>query len=229
MLGSAKKESNVSMKKAERIEGNKLYLKNCGFEYSEEYNAYYRTYGTNSKPIYITERNLDMPVKEFDALVEKLRIDAIKFRNITVDDLQELDKTMEKINRIVKEQEQQKEHPDKIYEQSIGISVQDMSVEALNNLKAEIEKALKEKGAKRKRKTKEIDKRKPSLRVRKSIYLEMYYRDMDGKLICKYVGKIGDQATEKRIDELGKPELSQEYRQLKIKWENEHTQINLFT
>ena len=154
------------MKKNERIEGNKLYLKNCGFEYSEKYKAFYRTYGNNTKPVYINERNLDMSPKEFNALVEKLRIDAINFRNITIDDMRELDKTMEKINKIVKEREEQRE--DESNKCTGKFSVQDMSVDELVNLKTEVEKALKEKGANKKRKCKTIDKRKPSLRIRKS-------------------------------------------------------------
>ncbi len=133
------------MKKIERIEGNKLYLKNCGFEYSEEYKAFYRTYGNNNKPVYINERNLDMPPKKFNALVEKLRVDAINFRNITVEDMRELDRTMEKVNKLLKEREDDSNKCISNY------SVQDMSVDELVNLKDEIEKALKGKGVNKKR------------------------------------------------------------------------------
>lgn len=208
------------MKKIERIEGNKLYLKNCGFEYSEEYKAFYRTYGNNTKPVYINELNLDMPPKKFNALVEKLRVDAINFRNITVEDMRELDRTMEKVNKLLKERE------DDSNKCISNFSVQDMSVDELVSLKAEIEKALKGKGVNKKRECKAIDKRKPSLRIRKSKYLEMYYRDVDGKLICKYIGKINDKAIEKRIEQFGMPELSKEYIKIKSKWENEHNQTD---
>ena len=167
-----------------------------------------------------------MPPKEFNALVEKLRVDAINFRNLTIDDMRELDKTIEKINKIVKEREEQREN--KSNKCTGKFSVKDMSVDELVNLKAEVEKALKEKGANKKRKCKAIDKRKPSLRIRKSKYLEMYYRDLDGKLICKYIGKINDQATEKRIEEFGMPELSKEYKKIKIKWENENKSVILW-
>ncbi len=54
----------------------------------------------------------------------------------------------------------------------------------------------------------------------------MYYRDVDGKLICKYIGKINDKAIEKRIEQFGMPELSKEYIKIKSKWENEHNQTD---
>lgn len=148
-----------------------------------------------------------------DLLVEERRLQAIKFQNITPSDLLELDKTMEKVNRIAKQREQ--EETQRQENQNQIQRIDSMTVEDLQKLKNEVEQALREKGIKRTRKPKALDKRKPSLRIRKSIYLEMYYRDETGKVVCKYLGKIGDTDTEKKLEIMRKPELLDEYWKLK--------------
>ena len=93
--------------------------------------------------------------------------------------------------------------------------INNLSLEELQDLKVRIEQTLKEKkmGIKRKRKPKDSNKRKPTLRVRKGKYIEMYQKDLDGKTVCKYIGKIGELPTQLVLQKLSndKPELMEEY------------------
>lgn len=91
-----------------------------------------------------------------------------------------------------------------------------LSVEELQELKNKVESALKEKkkSIKRKRTPKDPEKRKKTLRVRKSKYIEIYYKNLEGQTVCEYIGIIGEPSTLEKLQQLNKPELMEQYQEI---------------
>ena len=86
------------------------------------------------------------------------------------------------------------------------MDIKDMSTEQLHQLRKEIDLKLKKK---RTRKPKPEESRKPSLRAKSGKYLEVYQRDMESNMTCKYLGRIGEPDTEEKVKKLG---LLEEYK-----------------
>lgn len=96
--------------------------------------------------------------------------------------------------------------------------IESMSVQELEELKYTVDETLKKKrGGKRKPKAiKKPEERKPSLNLKKTKYVEMQIREGQNKVKCYYVGVLGSEKAQAKIEELAQswPGLQEEYKGL---------------